>query len=140
LWQLDNILPLADFASVGSNDLMQFLFAIDRSNMLVADRFDALNPAGLMALRTIIEGAAKHKVPLNLCGEMAGKPLEAMELIGLGFRSISMAPASVGPVKAMVLSLDAADLWAHLQKLLACKATSVREELKSYAAEKGVQI
>jgi phosphotransferase system enzyme I (PtsP) len=140
LWQLDNILPLADFASVGSNDLMQFLFAIDRSNMLVADRFDALNPAGLMALRTIIEGAAKHKVPLNLCGEMAGKPLEAMALIGLGFRSISMAPASVGPVKAMVLSLDAADLWAHLQKLLACKATSVREELKSYAAEKGVQI
>jgi phosphotransferase system enzyme I (PtsP) len=94
----------------------------------------------LKALRTIIEGAAKHKVPLNLCGEMAGKPLEAMALIGLGFRSISMAPASVGPVKAMVLSLDAADLWAHLQKLLACKATSVREELKSYAAEKGVQI
>ncbi len=108
LWQLDNILPLADFASVGSNDLMQFLFAIDRSNMLVADRFDALNPAALSALRTIVEGAAKHKVPLNLCGEMAGKPLEAMALIGLGFRSISMAPASVGPVKAMVLSLDAA--------------------------------
>jgi len=140
LWQLDNILPLADFASVGSNDLMQFLFAIDRSNMLVADRFDALNPAGLMALRTIAEAATKHNVPLNLCGEMAGKPLEAMALIGLGFRSISMAPASVGPIKAMVLSLDAADLWAHLQKLLACKATSVREELKSYAAEKGVQI
>jgi phosphotransferase system, enzyme I, PtsP len=140
LWQLDNILPLTDFASVGSNDLMQFLFAIDRSNMLVADRFDALNPAALSALRVIVEAAAKHKVPLNLCGEMAGKPLEAMALIGLGFRSISMAPASVGPVKAMVLSLDAGDLWAHLQKLLACKATSVREELKIYAAEKGVQI
>ena len=53
----------------------------------------------------------RHNVPLNLCGEMAGKPLEAMALIGLGFRSISMAPASVGPVKAMVLSLDAGDLW-----------------------------
>jgi phosphotransferase system, enzyme I, PtsP len=140
LWQLDRLLPLADFASVGSNDLMQFLFATDRSNMLVADRFDALNPAGLLALRVIVEAATKHKVPLNLCGEMAGKPLEAMALIGLGFRSISMAPASVGPVKAMVLSLDAGDLWVRMQELLACKATSVREELKSYAVEKGVQI
>jgi phosphotransferase system, enzyme I, PtsP len=140
LWQLDRLLPLADFASVGSNDLMQFLFATDRSNMLVADRFDALNPAGLLALRVIVEAATKHKVPLNLCGEMAGKPLEAMALIGLGFRSISMAPASVGPVKAMVLSLDAGDLWVRMQELLACKSTSVREELKSYAAEKGVQV
>jgi phosphotransferase system enzyme I (PtsP) len=140
LWQLDHLLPLADFASVGSNDLMQFLFATDRSNMLVADRFDALNPAGLMALRTIVEAAAKHNVPLNLCGEMAGKPLEAMGLIGLGFRSISMAPASVGPVKAMVLSLDAGDLWVRMQELLACKATSLRNELNSYAAEKGVQV
>jgi len=140
LWQLDSLLPLADFASVGSNDLMQFLFATDRSNMLVADRFDALNPAGLLALRTIVEAATKHNVPLNLCGEMAGKPLEAMALIGIGFRSISMAPASVGPVKAMVLSLDAGDLWVRLQELLACKSTSVREELKSYAAEKGVQV
>ncbi|MGA8690200.1 MAG: phosphoenolpyruvate--protein phosphotransferase, partial [Methyloceanibacter sp.] len=140
LWQLDRVLPLADFASVGSNDLMQFLFATDRGNMLVADRFDTLNPAGLMALRTIVEAAGRHKVPLNLCGEMAGKPLEAMALIGLGFRSISMAPASVGPVKAMILSLDAGDLWTRLEELLACKATSVRDELKSYAAEKGVQI
>jgi phosphotransferase system, enzyme I, PtsP len=140
LWQLDRLLPLADFASVGSNDLMQFLFATDRSNMLVADRFDTLNPAGLMALRAIVEGAAKHGVPLNLCGEMAGKPLEAMALIGLGFRSISMAPASVGPVKAMVISLDAGDLWARLQELLTSKATTLRPELKSYAAEKGVQI
>ena len=134
------MLPLADFASVGSNDLMQFLFATDRGNMLVADRFDALNPAALLALRVIVEAAARHNVPLNLCGEMAGKPLEAMALIGLGFRSISMAPASVGPVKAMVLSLDATDLWVRLQELLASTSTSVREELKSYAAEKGVQI
>jgi phosphotransferase system enzyme I (PtsP) len=140
LYQLDRVLPLADFASVGSNDLMQFLFATDRGNMLVADRFDALNPAALTALRVIVEAAARRNVPLNLCGEMAGKPIEAMALIGLGFRSISMAPASVGPVKAMVLSLDATDLWVRLQELLTCKSTSLREELKSYAAEKGVQI
>ena len=62
---------------------------------------------------------SSHEVPLTLCGEMAGKPLEAMTLIGLGFRAISMAPASVGPVKAMVLSLDAGNLARRLEELLA---------------------
>jgi phosphotransferase system enzyme I (PtsP) len=71
---------------------------------------------------------------------MAGKPLEAMALIGIGFRSISMAPASVGPVKAMILSLDAGDLWSRLEGLLTSKATSLRDDLKAYAAEKGVQV
>jgi phosphotransferase system, enzyme I, PtsP len=140
LWQLDRVLPLADFASVGSNDLMQFLFAADRGNMRVAERFDSLNPAALKALRQIVAGADKHKVPLTLCGEMAGRPLEAMALIGLGFRSISMAPASVGPVKAMILSLDAGSLKQRLEELLECKDTSLREDLKHFAAEKGVQI
>ncbi len=140
LWQLDRLLPLTDFASVGSNDLMQFLFAVDRGNELVAHRYDTLNPANLKALSMIVEAATRHHVPLNLCGEMAGKPLEAMALIGLGFRSVSMAPASVGPVKAMVLSLDAGDLRRKLNDLLANRATSLREDLKLYAAEKGVQV
>jgi phosphotransferase system, enzyme I, PtsP len=140
LWQLDNVLPIADFASVGSNDLVQFLFAADRGNERVADRFDSLNPAALRAFRQIVEAAEKHDTPLTLCGEMAGKPLEAMALIGLGFRSISMAPASVGPVKAMVLSLDAGNLKERLDELLEGKKTSVREELKRFAAETGVQI
>jgi phosphotransferase system, enzyme I, PtsP len=140
LWQLDQVLPLADFASVGSNDLMQFLFAADRGNMRVADRFDSLNPAALKALRVIVEAADRHNMPLTLCGEMAGKPLEAMALIGLGYRSISMAPASVGPVKAMILSLDAGDLRLKLNELLEFKATSLREDLKRFAAERGVQV
>jgi phosphotransferase system enzyme I (PtsP) len=140
LWQLDRVLPLADFASVGSNDLLQFLFAADRSNSRVAARFDALNPAALKALKVIVETAKKHDVPLNLCGEMAGRPLEAMALIGLGFRSISMAPASVGPVKAMILSLDAGNVARKLDELLESKNTSLREELKRFAAEQGVQI
>jgi phosphotransferase system, enzyme I, PtsP len=140
LWQLDRILPLADFVSVGSNDLMQFLFAADRGNMRVAERFDTLNPAGLKALKLIADAAKRHGVPLNLCGEMAGRPLEAMALIGLGFRSISMAPASVGPVKAMILSLDAGNLARCLDELLNSKDTSVRDELRRFAAEHGVQV
>jgi phosphotransferase system enzyme I (PtsP) len=140
LWQLDRVLPLADFASVGSNDLMQFLFAADRGNPRVAERFDSLNPAGLKALKSIVEGAKRDGVPLNLCGEMAGKPLEAMTLVGLGFRSISMAPASVGPIKAMVLSLDAGELAKRLDELLESKTTSLREDLRRFAVEHGVQV
>ncbi len=140
LWQLDRLLPLADFASVGSNDLLQFLFAADRGNTRVADRFDSLNPAALKALRVIVEGAERHAVPLTLCGEMAGRPLEAMAVLGLGFRAISMAPASVGPVKAMILSLDVGALRTRLEELLNSKATSLREELRQFATEKGVQI
>jgi len=140
LWQLDRVLPLADFASVGSNDLIQFLFAADRGNARVSERFDSLNPAVLKALRQVVEAAARHEVPLNLCGEMAGRPLEAMALIGLGFRSISMAPASMGPVKAMILSLDAGALHERLDALLGSEKASIREDLKQFAAEKGVQI
>ena len=140
LWQLDHILPMVDFVSVGSNDLMQFLFAADRGNMRVAGRFDTLNPAGLKALKLIVQATKQHSVPLTLCGEMAGRPIEAMALIGLGFRSISMAPASVGPVKAMILSLDAGNLSRHLDQLLETKNTSLREELKRFAVEHGVQV
>src|SRR5680860_324442 len=139
LWQLDNILPLADFVSVGSNDLVQFLFAADRGNDRVSDRFDALNPAVLRALRHIVRGADRHGTPLTLCGEMAGRPLEAMALVGLGFRSISMAPASVGPVTALILSLDAANLKETLGVLLEERKPSVREDLKRFATETGVQ-
>lgn len=140
LWQLDKVLPLADFASVGSNDLIQFLFAADRGNSRVSERFDSLNPAALKALRQVVEAAERHEVPLNLCGEMAGRPLEAMALIGLGFRSISMAPASVGPVKAMILSLDAGALRERLDVLLGSEKASLRDDLRQFAAETGVQI
>ena len=87
----------------------------------MAERFDALNPAALKALKVIVDAAKRHDVPLTLCGEMAGRPLDAMALIGLGFRSISMAPASVGPVKAMILSLDAGNLGKKLEELVECR-------------------
>jgi phosphotransferase system enzyme I (PtsP) len=140
LWQLDHLLPMTDFVSVGSNDLLQFLFAADRGNKRVSGRFDSLSPTALRALRKIVREAERFETPLTLCGEMAGKPLEAMALIGLGFRSISMAPASVGPVKAMVLSLDASSLQARLDEMLDRRTTSLREELKRFAVETGVQI
>jgi len=140
LLQLDRIFELADFASIGSNDLIQFLFAADRNNPRMAGRYDPLSPPVLRALKMIVDAAQRHKRPLTLCGELAGKPLEAMALIGLGFRSISMAAAGLGPVKTMVLSLDAERLSRRMQSLLVSDAPSVRGELQRFAEEADVDL
>ena len=117
LWQIDEIAGVADFLSVGSNDLMQYLFAADRGNKRVASRFDALSPGFLRALKTIADAAARHGTPLTLCGEIGGRPLEAMALIALGYRHLSMAATAIGPVKAMALSLDAGKAKHELDAL-----------------------
>lgn len=119
LWQLDELMAEVDFVSVGSNDLFQFIMAADRGNARVSDRFDPLGRPFLRVLRTIVEAAARNKTSLTLCGELAGKPLAAMALLGVGFRSISMSPASIGPVKSMILSLDLVALEALLLPALA---------------------
>jgi phosphotransferase system enzyme I (PtsP) len=140
LFELDELLSRVDFVSVGSNDLVQFLFAADRSNSRVANRFDSLSVSPLRALKALATACRKHNVPLTLCGEMAGRPLEAMCLIGLGFRTLSMAPASIGPVKAMIRSLHANDMRIHLDSLLAGRSGSVRGELEQFAADHGIEL
>jgi phosphotransferase system enzyme I (PtsP) len=140
LYELDALMPRVDFVSVGSNDLMQYFFAADRNNTLVADRYDALSVAPLRALGAIAEAARRHDRPLSLCGEMAGRPLEAMTLIGLGYRSISMSPASIGPVKSMVLSLDTRALERWLDEHMRAGGGSLREGLQRFAEEQGVEI
>jgi phosphotransferase system enzyme I (PtsP) len=106
MWQLDELMAEVDFVSVGSNDLFQFAMAVDRGNARVSDRFDNLGRPFLRMLRDIVRAAERNNTSLTLCGEMAGKPLSAMALMGIGFRSISMSPAAIGPVKAMLLGLD----------------------------------
>jgi phosphotransferase system enzyme I (PtsP) len=140
LYELDALLPRVDFVSVGSNDLLQYFFAADRNNPRVAGRYDVLSAAPLRALAGIAEAAKRHDRPLSLCGEMAGRPIEAMALIGLGYRSISMAPASVGPVKSMILSLDAAELQRWLPEAIRTAEGSIRAQLKRYAEDHGVEI
>ncbi|MFM1815809.1 MAG: hypothetical protein RLZ98_2504 [Pseudomonadota bacterium] len=140
LFELDCLMPHVDFVSVGSNDLLQFLFAADRNNAQVGARYDALTVTALRALRTIAEAGQRHGVPVTLCGEMAGRPLEAMALIGLGFRAISMAPASIGPVKAMILSLDAGALENWLHERLRCGNGSLRGGLVTFAGKHGVEL
>jgi phosphotransferase system enzyme I (PtsP) len=140
LWQLDEILPEVDFISVGSNDLFQFLFAADRGNAHVAARFDPLSPPGLRVLRWIAESAGRHDVPLTLCGEIAGRPIEAMALIGLGYRSISMSAASIGPVKAMVLELDAQKLESYVLEWLETGNQSIRARLRDFAEANNIPL
>jgi phosphotransferase system enzyme I (PtsP) len=140
MWQIDHLMAAVDFVSVGSNDLQQFLFASDRGHPRLAGRYDALSPTMLKLLRDVVEAAARHGVPLNLCGEMAGKPVEAMALIGIGFRSISMAPAAVGPVKSMILGLDAGLLEDELLPLLDLPQHSLRPNLLRFAQEHNISL
>ncbi|WP_281979064.1 phosphoenolpyruvate--protein phosphotransferase [Pseudorhizobium flavum] len=142
MWQLDELMAEVDFVSVGSNDLFQFSMAADRGNARVSDRFDMLGRPFLRILRDIVRAAERNKTPLTLCGEMAGKPLSAMALIGLGFRSVSMAPTSIGPVKAMLLSLDADRLTETLNAALDDRQPRepVRELLTRFAAENGIPV
>jgi phosphotransferase system enzyme I (PtsP) len=133
LWQLDELLCRVDFVSVGSNDLLQFIFAADRGNSRVNSRFDVLCPAALRVLRHIVVQADKHEVPVTLCGEMAGRPIEALALLGLGFRSISMAPASVGPIKSMVLAVNAAQIERYVLDLLDHGREDIRKRLADFA-------
>ena len=142
LFALDEILPRVDFVSVGSNDLTQYLFAADRDNKRVSTRFDPLSPSMLRALKTITDKASVHGTSVTLCGEMGGKPLDALALIGIGYRNLSMSPASIGPVKAMLLGLDAGEAQAFIAEKLngTSGADSIREDLRSFAEAKGVPL
>jgi phosphotransferase system enzyme I (PtsP) len=135
---LDVLLPKLDFLSVGTNDLTQFLFAADRSNPRLAERYDWLSPAILRFLRRIVRAADKHDVPLGVCGEMGGRTLEAMALIGIGVRRLSITPAGVGPVKAMIRSLDASAARARLDRLLANPPADFRAALAAWAEKQNV--
>ena len=133
LWHLDALLPLTDFVSIGTNDLMQYLFAADRGNSRVSDRYDVLSPPALRALSVVREACADTGTPVSVCGEIAGRPLEAFALIALGFERLSMPPAGIGPVKQMVLSCDRGAARRGLETLAQSSANSVRSEVEALA-------
>ena len=139
-FQMKSLLQRVDFVSVGSNDLFQFLFASDRGSPLLADRYDPLSPPALNLLGDLVGQCDDAGIPISLCGEIAGRPLDAMALVGLGFRNLSMAPSSIGPVKAMVRSLIVSDLKRYLDTLLQSHEHSLREKLREFAVDHGVII
>jgi phosphotransferase system enzyme I (PtsP) len=121
---------------------MQFLFAVDRENRLVANRFDPLSAPSLRALKRVADTAAATGCPVTICGEVGGKPLEAMALIALGFRTLSMSPASIGPVKAMILGLDTAPVATLVREALEREGggESLRPKLARFAEQHGIPI
>ena len=139
-WQLPALLREVDFLSVGSNDLVQFLFASDRGNPRLARRYDALSPPVMNFLRELTRSADAARVPLSLCGEMAAHPLDAMALLGCGFRALSMPATGIVPVKTMLRSLDLPKLQDFLGGLEGSSAHSLREQLRGYARDRGIAI
>ncbi|MCH8616368.1 phosphoenolpyruvate--protein phosphotransferase [Sphingomonas sp. SM33] len=130
---LDQLLPRIDFLSIGTNDLTQFLFAADRADPRLAERYDWLSPAILRFLRRIAKQACEAGVPVRVCGEMGGRPLEAMALIGIGIQDFSITPAAVGPIKAMVRSLDVSKVRARMEQLLDRPPVNMRKTLGDWA-------
>jgi phosphotransferase system enzyme I (PtsP) len=135
LWQLPALAESVDFLSVGSNDLLQFLFASDRGNPRMAERYDPLSPPALKVFLDVARTADKAGRPLSLCGEMASRPLEAMALIGLGYRSLSLTAASIGPVKTMVRSLRVRVLREYMKTILDSREHSLRDRLRAFAQD-----
>jgi len=142
LYQLDELLAKVDFLSVGSNDLAQFMFAADRSNINLTGKFDPISPPFLRALKFIVDKARAADKPVTLCGELASQPIGALALTAIGYRSMSVSASSVGPVKAMLLDLDAKKVAAVMEPLLSgvtLKGT-VREKLEEFAKAQGLQL
>jgi phosphotransferase system enzyme I (PtsP) len=140
IWQLRALLPRIDFLSIGTNDLLQFLFACDRGNPQLVGRYDVLSPPVLCFLRELVERCRDAGVTLSICGEMAARPIEAMVLLGLGVRHLSVTPSEVGPVKAMLRSLRCGQLANYLSQLYDLSDHSLRDRLRHYALDHGVQL
>ena len=140
LFSLPALLQEVDFLSVGSNDLHQFLFACDRGNPRLSRRYDMLSAPLLRALEGVVQAGQAAQKPISLCGEMAGDPVAAMALIGLGFRQLSMAPRAIGPVKRMIRSLNLGAFQNYLQEVLKREEPYLQQSFRHYARDHGVRI
>ncbi|NBC31505.1 MAG: peptidase, partial [Alphaproteobacteria bacterium] len=140
LWQLPALLARTDFVAVGSNDLMQYLFAADRCDPAVAHRFDALSPAAFAVFDQLLAACNAAGKPLSVCGEIAARPLDAMALVGLGFRNLSMPPANVGPVKSMIRHLPVVQLAEYMHNLRNPPRRSLRQHLAAFARDHRIPV
>jgi len=141
MWQLPSLLKEADFISVGTNDLMQFLFAADRGTPQLANRYDVISPAVLDLLGQLYDQASAAGVELSICGEAASRPLEAIAFAGLGYTCLSMPASSILPIKAMLSDLDLTKFRPYLASLRRTSggSASLREPIAAWAREHGVR-
>jgi phosphotransferase system enzyme I (PtsP) len=140
LWDLDRLFALADFASVGSNDLFQFLTAADRNNPKTDQRFDVLTAANLRLLMAIAASARRAGKPVSLCGELAGTPLGAIALIGCGFRAFSMDSTRIAEIKSVVRAADVAAVENRIADLAKHGRGPVRNDIADLALELDIAV
>lgn len=129
---------LTDFISIGGNDLKQFFFAADRENERVRRRYDTLNVSFLSFIETIVARCADTGTRLSFCGEDAGRPVEALALAAMGLRTLSMRPASIGPVKALLRRVDLGQARAVILQARAAGEASARARLLDWLAAQPV--
>lgn len=138
--QLDLLAPRLSFLSIGTNDLTQFLFAADRSHPKLAERYDWLSPAILRFLNRVLKSLAGHTVDVTVCGEMGGRRLEALALMGIGIRRLSITPASVGPIKELVRKIDLEEIGNAMQGWLSSPPPSLRDALTQWAQDRAIDV
>ncbi len=139
VYQIDAIAEMSDFISIGTNDLTQYLLAIDRNNERVASRYDALHPAVLRALVEVVAGGHRHHCKVSVCGELAGDPMGAIVLLGMGVDVLSMSAGSVPRIKWVIRNTDYADARSLLEAALNCrKPTEVRQLLYGALDQRGL--
>ena len=141
-WQVSAVCDHADFVSVGANDLMQFFFAADRDNARVSDRYDPLHPAALSVLKFVADRCAMNNTPVSVCGEIAARPLEAVVLAALGYRTLSMPVTGIGPVKAALLKLDTQDFARVIAPHISVESrlSSLREIAQDYCMKNAIPV
>jgi phosphotransferase system enzyme I (PtsP) len=137
--QLDLIVPKLSFLSIGTNDLTQFLFAADRGNPKLAQRYDWLSPAILRFISRVVKGIDGQGIDLTVCGEMGGRQLEALALLGVGIRRLSITPAAVGPIKELVCKVDLSEIEAAQAGWLATPPPNFRAVLEEWACQRGIR-
>jgi phosphotransferase system enzyme I (PtsP) len=139
-YSIDALKGRADFVSIGTNDLMQYFFAADRGNARVGERYDVLSVPALRFLKFVQEQCAEAGLQLSICGEAAGRPLDAMALAALGFTRLSMPAAGIGPVKRLLRSIDLRAVRAELLPLLSARQSGIRSELLTIAQRAGAML
>ena len=141
-WQVSAVCDHVDFVSVGANDLMQFFFAADRDNARVSDRYDPLHPAALSVLKFVADRCAMNNTPVSVCGEIAARPLEAVVLAALGYRTLSMPVTGIGPVKAALLKLDTQDFARVIAPHISVESrlSSLREIAQDYCIKNAIPV
>mgnify|MGYP003365307900 FL=1 len=139
IFMLPNLASRVDFISVGTNDLTQYVLAVDRNNTRVASMYDSLHPGMIRVLSMIVQEAERYGLDLRLCGEMAGDPMCVTILIGLGFRHLSMNGRSVPRVKYLLRHIDLQDAQTLAQRSLEAQmATEVRHQVAAFMERRGL--